>query len=88
MPIVSTALPTVVGEPHGTSRPAWITTANLLAATVGMPLHGRIGDLTGREALFLGGTGLFLAGSVICGIAPDMGTLIAGRAVQGRAVAA
>ncbi|MEU6108296.1 MDR family MFS transporter [Streptomyces albidoflavus] len=81
--IVSTALPTIVGELHGMSHLAWIATAYILAATIGMPVYGRIGDLTGRKALFLVGIGLFLAGSVICGIAPDMGTLIAGRAVQG-----
>ncbi len=46
--IVSTALPTIVGELHGMSQLAWITTAYILAATIGMPVYGRIGDLMGR----------------------------------------
>ncbi|WP_226967163.1 MDR family MFS transporter [Streptomyces phaeolivaceus] len=81
--IVSTALPTIVGELHGLNHLAWVTTAYILAATIAMPVYGRLGDLLGRKALFLGGIGVFLVGSVIAGAAQDMTWLIIGRAVQG-----
>jgi MFS family permease len=51
--IVSTALPTIVGELDGLSHMAWVTTAYILAATVGMPVYGKLGDLIGRRQLFL-----------------------------------
>ncbi|MET7477032.1 MDR family MFS transporter [Streptomyces sp. NPDC005648] len=81
--IVSTALPTIVGELHGVSHLAWVTTAYILAATIAMPVYGRLGDLIGRKSLFLGGIAVFLAGSVIAGAAQDMTWLIIGRGVQG-----
>ncbi|MFE0678493.1 MDR family MFS transporter [Streptomyces sp. NPDC058867] len=81
--IVSTALPTIVGELNGVNHLAWVTTAYILAATISMPVYGRIGDLLGRKTLFLAGIGLFLIGSFAAGAAQDMTTLIAGRAVQG-----
>lgn len=56
--IVSTALPTVVGELHGLDHMAWVTTAYIMAATIGMPVYGRFGDLIGRKALLLSGIGI------------------------------
>ena len=61
----------------------WVTTAYILAATVGMPVYGKIGDLVGRKPVFVAAIGLFLVGSVVSALATDMGGLIAGRAVQG-----
>ncbi|MFJ2241232.1 MDR family MFS transporter [Streptomyces sp. NPDC087859] len=81
--IVSTALPTIVGELHGVTHMAWVTTAYILAATVVMPVYGRLGDLLGRKRLYTGGIVIFLAGSAIAGSAQDMAMLIIGRAVQG-----
>ncbi|WP_119729950.1 MDR family MFS transporter [Thermomonospora amylolytica] len=81
--IVATALPTIVGELAGVGLLAWVTTAYVLAATVAMPVYGRLGDLLGRKALYLSAIGLFVAGSVVAALAPDMVTLIAGRGVQG-----
>jgi MFS family permease len=81
--IVSTALPTVVGELHGVTHMAWVTTAYILAATVVMPVYGRLGDLLGRKRLYIGGIIIFRAGSAIVGSAQDMAKLIIGRAVQG-----
>lgn len=81
--IVSTALPTIVGELHGVTHMAWVTTAYILAATVVMPVYGRLGDLLGRKNLYIGGIIIFLVGSAIAGSAQDMATLIIGRAVQG-----
>ncbi len=70
--IVSTALPTIVGELHGVQHMAWVTTAYILAATIAMPVYGRIGDLVGRKTLFLSGIGIFLVGSTIAGLSQDM----------------
>jgi EmrB/QacA subfamily drug resistance transporter len=81
--IVSTALPTIVGELDGVRHMAWVTTAYILAATIAMPVYGRLGDLLGRKTLFLGGIGVFILGSVVAGVAPDMATLIIGRGIQG-----
>ncbi|WP_427918809.1 MDR family MFS transporter [Streptomyces sp. cg40] len=81
--IVSTALPTIVGELHGVNHMAWVTTAYILAATIAMPVYGRLGDLMGRKALFLGAIAVFVAGSATAAVAQDMSLLIVGRAVQG-----
>ncbi|GAB3209312.1 MDR family MFS transporter [Marinactinospora thermotolerans] len=81
--ILSTALPTIVGELGGVNHMLWVTTAYILAATITMPVYGKLGDLVGRKNLFILSLLLFLAGSVIGGAASGMTGLIAGRAVQG-----
>ena len=81
--IFATALPTIVGELGGVDRMLWITTAYVLAGTVVMPVYGKLGDLLGRRAMFLIALGVFVVGSVIGGLAPDLSWLIVGRAVQG-----
>lgn len=81
--IVATALPTITGELGGLNHLAWVVTAYLLAATVSTPLYGKLGDLYGRKRLFQVAIFVFLAGSMLCGFAQDMGQLIAFRAVQG-----
>nr|BFF22843.1 hypothetical protein GCM10025732_08080 [Glycomyces mayteni] len=81
--IVSTALPTIVGELDGLSHMAWVTTAYILAATIGMPVYGKLGDLIGRRQLFLAGLAVFVLGSGLAGFAQDMPQLIAFRALQG-----
>jgi len=81
--IFSTALPTIVGELDGVSHMLWITTAYILAATIMMPIYGKLGDLMGRKNLLLIAIGLFMVGSVVGGMAQSMSELIAGRAIQG-----
>ncbi|WP_338077033.1 MDR family MFS transporter [Cellulomonas hominis] len=81
--ILSTALPTIVGELGGVSHMLWVTTAYLLTSTIMMPIYGKLGDLVGRKLLFIGALVVFLAGSVVGGLAQDMTSLIAARAVQG-----
>ncbi|MDT0301216.1 MDR family MFS transporter [Streptomonospora wellingtoniae] len=81
--IVSTALPTIVGELNGLEHLSWVVTAYMLAATVGMPIYGKAGDLFGRKVVFQFAIIVFLAGSVLCGIAQDMNQLILFRALQG-----
>jgi len=81
--IVSTALPTIVGEFGEIAHLSWIVTAYLLAATVVTPLYGKLGDLFGRKIVLQSAILIFLAGSALCGLSHSMGQLIAFRAVQG-----
>ncbi|MPV66616.1 MDR family MFS transporter [Burkholderia sp. BE17] len=81
--IVSTALPTIVGEFGGLDQLSWVVTAYLLSSTVVLPLYGKLGDLYGRKIVLQAAIVLFLAGSALCGIAQDMTQLIVLRALQG-----
>src|SRR5690348_13247221 len=81
--IVSTALPTIVGELGGLNHLSWIVTAYMLATTVVTPLYGKLGDLFGRKITLQSAIALFLVGSALCGLANSMGALILFRAVQG-----
>lgn len=81
--IFSTALPTVVGELGGVEHMLWVTTAYILAATIMMPIYGKLGDLMGRKGLFIIAISLFMVGSIVGGFSQGMPELIAGRAIQG-----
>ena len=81
--IVSTALPTIVGELGGLEHLSWVVTAYLLAVTAVTPLYGKLGDLYGRKIVLQGALVLFLVGSALCGLAQGMTELIAFRAIQG-----
>ncbi len=81
--IVSTALPTIVGDLKGGSHIAWVITAYLLATTVSTPLWGKLGDQYGRKIFFQAAIVIFLIGSILSGLSTSMIMLIAFRAVQG-----
>lgn len=81
--IVSTALPTIVGDLGGVSHMLWVIAAYVLTCTITMPVYGKMGDMIGRKGLFIIASVLFLVGSIMCGAASDMAMLIAGRAVAG-----
>ncbi|HTU15298.1 MAG TPA: MFS transporter [Solirubrobacterales bacterium] len=81
--IVSTALPTIVGELGGLNHISWVVTAYLLAVTIGTPLYGKLGDMYGRRVVIMAALTIFLIGSVLCGLANGMTELIAFRAIQG-----
>jgi EmrB/QacA subfamily drug resistance transporter len=81
--IVATALPTIVGELGGIEHLSWVVTAYLLASTVVGPLYGKFGDIYGRKIVLQTAIVIFLLGSALCGLAQNMGQLIAFRAVQG-----
>jgi EmrB/QacA subfamily drug resistance transporter len=83
MTIVSTAMPTIVGELGGLSLYAWVAAVYLLTSTVTVPLYGKLSDLVGRKPVLLAGIAVFLVGSVACGVARTMPVLIAARALQG-----
>lgn len=81
--IFSTALPTIVGELDGVDHMLWVTTAYVLAATIMMPVYGKLGDLMGRRGLLIFAISLFVTGSIVGGLSHGMTELIVGRAVQG-----
>ncbi|MFJ3787084.1 MFS transporter [Kitasatospora sp. NPDC090091] len=81
--IVSTALPTIVSDLGGLEHLSWVVTAYLLASTAATPLWGKLGDMYGRKRFFQAAIVIFLVGSALCGIAQNMGELIAFRALQG-----
>ncbi|MGD9864540.1 MAG: MDR family MFS transporter [Pseudodonghicola sp.] len=81
--VVTTALPAILSDLGGLAQITWVITAYLMAATVGSPVCGKLGDLFGRKAVLQGGIVVFLLGSLICALAPSLWVLVAGRVVQG-----
>lgn len=81
--VIATAVPSVVAELGGFAQFPWLFSAYLLAQAVTVPVFGKLADVFGRKPVMLVGIGLFLLGSVLCGAAWSMGSLIAFRAVQG-----
>jgi EmrB/QacA subfamily drug resistance transporter len=81
--VVSTALPTIVGDLHGASHLSWVVTAYLLASTVSTPLWGKLGDMYGRKVFFQAAIVIFLVGSALSGLSQSMLELILFRAIQG-----
>ena len=81
--IVSTALPTIVGDLGGLSHLSWVVTSYLLASTISTPIYGKLGDMYGRKPVFLVAILIFLAGSMLAGLSQSMAELIGFRALQG-----
>ena len=81
--IVSTAMPTIVGDLHGIDQYAWVFSSFLLAEIATIPLWGRLADMFGRKRIFLIGMTVFMVGTVLCGTSQTMTELVLFRAVQG-----
>ncbi len=81
--IVSTALPTIVGQLGGLSLYAWVFSGYMLAQTSFLTIFGKLSDLYGRRLMFLIGVGAFMVGSILCGQARTMEQLIIFRSIQG-----
>jgi EmrB/QacA subfamily drug resistance transporter len=81
--VVSTAMPTVIGQIGGIQLYAWVFSAYLLTSTVTVPIYGKLADLFGRKPVFLVSIAIFLVGSMLCGQAQTMEQLIAFRLLQG-----
>ncbi len=81
--IVSTALPTIVGELGGLDHLTWVVIAYLLSSTVVAPIYGKLGDLYGRKIVLQTAIIIFLLGSVLSAFATSMTFLIIARTVQG-----
>ncbi len=73
--VVATALPQMVEDLQGVDRYAWVATAYLLASTAMALIYGKLADTYPRKHVTLGAVGLFLAGSVLCGMAGEFGRL-------------
>src|SRR3954468_10337621 len=81
--VISTAMPTVIGQIGGISLYAWVFSAYLLTSTVTVPIYGKLADLYGRKPVFLVATTIFLVASMLCGQSQTMEQLIAFRLLQG-----
>lgn len=81
--IIATAVPSVVKDLGGFSQFPWLFSIYLLAQAVSVPIYGRLADMYGRKPVMLVGIGLFLLGSILCGLAWNMPALIAFRLIQG-----
>lgn len=81
--VLATAVPSVVQDVGGFSQFPWLFSVYLLAQAVSVSVYAKLSDTFGRKPVMLFGIGLFLLGSVLCGLAWSMPALIAFRAVQG-----
>jgi MFS family permease len=81
--IVATAVPSIVHDIGGFSSFPWLFSAYLLAQAVSVPVYAKLSDVVGRKPIILIGIGLFLLGSILCGVAWSMPALIAFRVLQG-----
>src|ERR1700730_3613376 len=81
--IVATALPTIGRQFQDVSSLSWVITAYLLASTAVAPVFGTLSDIYGRRAMIITALSLFVAGSILCAVAPNMPVLILARGLQG-----
>ncbi|MGW0603313.1 MFS transporter [Streptomyces sp. NPDC002644] len=81
--VVATAVPQITGDLGGFAYFSWLFSGYLLAVTVTLPVYGKLSDTFGRKPVLVFGAVLFLLGSLLCGLAWNMGSLIAFRVVQG-----
>ncbi|CAG8812328.1 11237_t:CDS:2, partial [Racocetra persica] len=81
--IVSTALPKIVSDFNGLDQIAWVATSYLLTTTSFQPIYGKLSDIFGRKATFLVAITIFELGSLLCGIATNMISMIIFRAIAG-----
>jgi EmrB/QacA subfamily drug resistance transporter len=81
--IMATATRTIADDLNGFSMQAWATTAFLITSTISTPLYGKLSDIYGRRPFFLFAIGVFIVGSILCGMSQDMYQLAGARAVQG-----
>jgi len=81
--IIATAVPSIIKEIGGFTEFPWLFSIYLLAQAVSVPIYGKLNDLFGRKPVILWGIGLFLLGSILCGVAWSIWPLIAFRVIQG-----
>jgi EmrB/QacA subfamily drug resistance transporter len=81
--ILATAVPSIVRDVGGFAQFPWLFSVYLLAQAVSVSIYAKLSDVVGRKPIMLLGIGLFLVGSVLCGLAWSMPALIAFRALQG-----
>lgn len=81
--VISTAMPTIVSQLGGLAIYSWVFSVYMLASTTTVPIYGKLSDIFGRRPVFVIALGIFLVGSVLCGLAQSMEQLILFRTIQG-----
>lgn len=81
--IVATAMPTIGRELGDVEQLPWVVTAYLLASVAVTPLYGKLSDIHGRRVVMLAAIGIFIAGSILCGLARSVPLLAVARGIQG-----
>ena len=81
--IVATALPAIASDLGEVERISWVVVSYLIANTIAAPVYGRLGDWFGRRRMMLAALTLFIVGSVLCALAPNIELLTATRVLQG-----
>jgi EmrB/QacA subfamily drug resistance transporter len=81
--IVATALPAIASSLGEIERASWVVVSYLIANTIAAPVYGRLGDTFGRRLMMFTALGIFMAGSVLCALAPTIEWLTAFRVLQG-----
>lgn len=81
--IVATALPNIASDLGDVERISWVVVSYLIANTIAAPVYGRLGDSFGRKPMMLTALIIFIFGSVLCALAPNIGILTATRVLQG-----
>src|SRR5579863_4418122 len=81
--IVATALPSMASDFGAVERISWVVVSYLIANTIAAPVYGRLGDSFGRKPMMLTALAVFILGSVLCALAPNIEVLTATRVLQG-----
>lgn len=81
--VIATAMPTIVAQLGGLEIYSWAFAAYMLTSTCTVPVYGKLSDIYGRRIIYAIAMGLFLLGSVLCGLSQSMEQLIFFRALQG-----
>src|ERR1700749_4892785 len=77
--ILASALPTIGRDLGDVHLLPWLITAYLIASTAVTPLYGKISDISGRCVTLMAAIGIYIAGSLVCALAPNLIVLILGR---------
>lgn len=81
--VVGTAMPRIIADLGGFSHYTWVATAYMVTSTVVLPITGKLTDMFGRKYFYLAGLGIFMLGSVFCGLSQTMAHIIFARGFQG-----
>ena len=81
--IVATALPTIASDLGNVERASWVVVSYLIANTIAAPVYGRLGDTFGRRSMMIAALSIFMIGSVLCAISPNIVWLTVFRVIQG-----
>ena len=81
--IVATALPTIASNLGDIQRASWVVVSYLIANTIAAPVYGRLGDTFGRRGMMIAALSIFMIGSVLCAISPNIVWLTVFRVIQG-----